>query len=319
MWSCACHLLQRYVNECVIVVMGSCRFENLPVLSTACAFFFTLTLSVLQFINTSFSFGGLVRYAADTREWGYMGPVWHGGQAIKALISAADAIPSARMLGYSGPLNPKPWVAGAELGAAFTLRQRIRSGADMGLILSCENACCTTQTSTMLEGMHGLMVLGNHTSNITYTAAATSAAVWALRTLSVPNEPGLMYDGYNQATGEWLPLKWNTITPDGIGRPMNDDSVFLRASKTPPEMVGPSSVDAVRLRQAFYEVLDRLIQSEGPPGNWGGYVPCSGVNGTMHPRQAFWWGMPFIEAFRDTGNTTYLAVAQRSAEWCVAV
>jgi hypothetical protein len=154
--------------------------------------------------------------------------------------------------------------------------------------------------------------------NPRYTSAATDAAVWALRTLSVPNEPGLMYDGYDQVTRAWLPLKWNTLTRDGIGRPMNDDSVFLRASQLPTAAGGPSVADAARLRAAFYEVLDRLLLTEGPPGNWGGYVPCSGVNGTMHPRQAFWWGMPFIEAYRDTRNATYLAVAQRSAEWCVS-
>ena len=107
------------------------------------------------------------RYAAGTRQWGYMGPVWHGGQSIKALVHAAQAVPSARALGYAGPLDAAPWVVAAERGASFTLRQRVSTGPDVGLILSYENACCTTQTSTMLEGMHGLMVLGNHTKNTT--------------------------------------------------------------------------------------------------------------------------------------------------------
>lgn len=40
--------------------------------------------------------------------------------------------------------------------------------------------------------------------------------------------------------------------------------------------------------------------------------PSTGQN---HPRQAFWWGRPFLQAYLHTGNASYLAVANRSAYW----
>ena len=125
------------------------------------------------------------------------------------------------------------------------------------------------------------------------------------------NDTGLMYDAYNLSTNTFIPYKWNTVTARGVGRPMNDDSMFLRGSQLP----SANAPTEAKMRSAFYSVLDRLVATEGPPGNWGGYVPCSGINGTMHPRQAFWWGLPFFHAYADTKNKTYLAVAKRSGMW----
>ena len=46
---------------------------------------------------------------------------------------------------------------------------------------------------------------------------------WALKTM-MPSEPGLMFDSYNLTSRSFIPLQWNTLTADRVGRPMADDS-----------------------------------------------------------------------------------------------
>ena len=86
-----------------------------------------------------------------------MGPVWHGGQDIKALVLASRAEAAAKSLGWAAPFPTAAWLRAAEDGAAFSLRTQEMSGGDLGLIHAFENSCCDVQTSTLLEGMHGLI------------------------------------------------------------------------------------------------------------------------------------------------------------------
>ena len=266
-----------------------------------------------------------------------MGPIWHGGQAIKGLVLASGLGEAAAKLGWKGAaFNRAAWLATAERAAEFTLRNRETSGPDAGLIHAYENDCCSALTSTQLEGLHGLTLLSNATGDRRYADVALAATSWSLKTLMTgAGNEGLMYDGYNLTTRRFEPMVTNFVTKSGVGRPMNDDSMFLVASRLATEPALKA-----KLREAFFRVLDRLIASEGPPGNWGGYRPSTGVNGSQHPRQAFWWGRPFIDACTrtpqtplfaflpplvtlslcwctdiETGNETYLGVATRSAEW----
>ena len=200
-----------------------------------------------------------------------MGPVWHGGQDIKALVLASRAESAAKALGWKEPFPVSEWLRAAEAGAGFTLRTQEMAGEDMGLIHAFENSCCDVQTSTLLEGMHGLLLLGNETGNTTYIERASLAVEWALKTL-MPSEPGLMFDSYNLSSRNFIPLKWNTLTTDRVGRPMADDSMFLRVARL-------GRPKAPQLRKAFYAVIERLVQTEAPPGNWGGceYEESPGV------------------------------------------
>ena len=86
-----------------------------------------------------------------------MGPVWHGGQAIKGLVLASGLGAAAAKLGWKGAgFNRAAWLATAERAAEFTLRNRETSGPDAGLIHAYENDCCSALTSTQLEGLYGL-------------------------------------------------------------------------------------------------------------------------------------------------------------------
>ena len=70
-----------------------------------------------------------------------------------------------------------------------------------------------------------------------------------------------------------------------------------------------------RYRIIFWQVIERLIKEENPPGNWIKYFPCNEKKGYIHPRHAFWWGRPFIRAYEETGESKYLEVAIRAGEW----
>ena len=233
-----------------------------------------------------------------------MGPVWHGGQAIKGLVLASGLGAAAAKLGWKGAgFNRAAWLATAERAAEFTLRNRETSGPDAGLIHAYENDCCSALTSTQLEGLYGLCLLSNATGDRRYADAALAATSWSLKTLMTgAGNEGLMYDGYNLTTRRFEPMVTNFVTKSGVGRPMSDDSMFLRASRLATEPALKA-----KLRAAFFRVLDRLIASEGPPGNWGGYRPSTGVNGSQHPRQAFWWGRPFIDACTRTPQAPLFA------------
>src|SRR5271157_5523966 len=88
---------------------------------------------------------------------------------------------------------------------------------------------------------------------------------------------------------------WRHLPPpagtDKPGRPLNDDAIFLK-----PAARGGNP----GLRTMFYQVADRLLREEDPPGNWIGFGPCNAITGMIHPRQAYWWGRSMIDAFRDS-------------------
>ncbi|MCM8757181.1 MAG: hypothetical protein NC823_01720, partial [Candidatus Omnitrophica bacterium] len=52
-----------------------------------------------------------------------------------------------------------------------------------------------------------------------------------------------------------------------------------------------------------------------PPGNWISYPPANRQRGTIHPRHAYWWGRPFLAAYRHTREKKYLECGWRAAEW----
>ena len=72
-----------------------------------------------------------------------------------------------------------------------------------------------------------------------------------------------------------------------------------------------------KFERVFLATMERLLADEAPPGNWGAYVPCTGAHGTLHPRQAYWWGAPMIDAYEHTEDPRFLEAANRSAYWYI--
>lgn len=231
-------------------------------------------------------------YHPATKRWDVFCPIWHGGQAVKALCLAERATGDGR------------WRQTAVDGAEFILHNQVTKGPDAGLILAYEDLPDKVCSSAILESLDGLFHLSDLTGDTRFQDAAVAAVMW-LRDHAWVRGEGILRDWYDPDQGKFIdPYQ---IAQDGsVGRPLVDDAVWLTAARRGGE---PS------LRAVFYEILERLLRDEHPAGNWVKYRPCQWETGQIHPRHAFWWGFPMIDAWRDTGDTRWLDVAIRSGQW----
>jgi hypothetical protein len=71
------------------------------------------------------------------------------------------------------------------------------------------------------------------------------------------------------------------------------------------------------MKDIFYATAEGLLAEEEPSGNWIRYWPCNARTHTLHPRRAYWWGLPFVDAYRDSGLARYLACAIRVGDWYI--
>lgn len=241
--------------------------------------------------------GAMREYDAADKRWHVFGPLWHTGQAVKALVQAY------RVLGEA-------WVLEAATTAAdFIMAARHQDASDpyRGLITAFENhAPEASATSCMLEALDGLFYMTDETGVPDYTDAAVAALDWARRNVFLP-ECGLFLDDFVLARGQARSAP-NTLLHGVPGRPLADDGVFLK---------GYHRTGDIRLRDVFFGTAERLLAEEDPPGNWINFPPCDSVGGIIHPRHAFWWGRPMIAAWKESNDDRYLQCALRTADWYV--
>lgn len=226
-------------------------------------------------------------YQVSTRQWGYFCPVWHTGQAVKALVMASDVL-------GDGVLS------GAIAGGDFIVGNAVREGEDAGLILAYEDDPERVNTSAILETLDGLFILSEKTGRAEYREAALAALDWVARKAYMPGE-GLFRDCYDPVTRAMVPARYGTV-----GRPLLDDAVFLKGYRLSGDE---------RFRTIALETAERLLKDEDPPGNWVAYAPCDKVSGAIHPRHAYWWGRPMLDLFRETGDERFRAAFERSVSW----
>ncbi|MCC6679912.1 MAG: hypothetical protein IT445_03320 [Phycisphaeraceae bacterium] len=224
--------------------------------------------------------------------WWFFCPMWHGGQAVKALLKAYAVTPQAS------------WLKAAVLGGDFICRHQIDDELDKGLLLAYEDFSDKVTVSAVLESLDGLVELGRHTNNEQYVSAAIKALQWCAAKAWIRGE-GLVRDLYDPRTRQFVHHPYPSL-PGREGRPLADDAVWLSGAKLCGDSV---------LRDIFYEILGRLLTDETPTGNWADYCPCHIKEGWIHPRHAYWWGRPFLAAWRDTHEQMWLDAAVRAGEW----
>jgi len=252
------------------------------------------------FVYRSFN-GAMREYDAGPRQWMLFGPTWHTGQAVKAFVMAY------RLLGEQWLLD------GARAAAEFLMRERITDPADpdAGFIFAPEGGwpggpTRITVTVGILEGIDGLMHLGDETGEEPYWQAALAALDWVARRAFIPDE-GLFYDIFDPETRQIRSIDAMTQREQPLpGRPLLDDGVFLK---------GYRKSRNEEFRTVFYATAERLLRDEDPPGNFILYSPSNFLTGQNHPRHAYWWGRPMIMAWQDSGDRRYLDCAQRCARF----
>jgi len=245
------------------------------------------------------SWRGAIRgeYNAATRRWGFFCPVWHTGQAVAALTLAGQV------------LGNKSWLLdSAGLGAQFIGAQRIDDpqDEDYGLICAYEDWPDAANVSAIIEALNGLFLFSDH--------GLPAARDWALDALSWIERKsyiagcGLFQEPYAPCQRQFVPLSSRDASERIWQRPLLDDAVFLR---------GYRLTGRQEWRDIFFQTAEQLLANENPPGNWIGYPPCSRKEGLFHPRQAYWWGLPMIDAWQESGQERYLHCARRVAQWYV--
>lgn len=235
-------------------------------------------------------------YDAGKKQWDFFCPIWHGGQAIKALIGAYKLF------------NDIKYLNGAKLIAGFIEKERIDdvSDPDYGLILAYEDRGNAVNTSAILECVDGLMDLSEITGDMKYFNMGADGLKWVAEKSYIQKE-GLFKDSYEVAGRRWVSV-YEGQDQTYPGRPLLDDGVFLRLFKH----TGNSM-----FKDIFYETAQRLLKDEEPEGNWIKYGPCDKDLGRIHPRHAYWWGKPMIFAYEDSGEERYLDCAKRAGNWYV--
>jgi hypothetical protein len=228
-------------------------------------------------------------------KWSFFGTVWHTGQACKALALASHC------------LNDDKILDGAKRAAGFLRRQQITdpNDADHGMIASYEDPGPWITTSCMTECCDGLFTLADVTGDDRYAQWATDAVCWCAKKLYAGD--GVFHDAYVPSTRKLGTPGWKDRW-GRAGRPLWDDGVWLKAAK---------HANRPELRKIFFEVADRLLHTEDPPGNWMAYTPCDWRSTSIHPRQAFWFGRPMWMAYRESGRQKYRDCFDRACQWYV--
>ena len=230
-------------------------------------------------------------YRAADRKWDFVCPIWHTGQAIKALAQASRV------------MEDEALAAAAKFSAEFIGAERVAEhrNKNFGLIFGFEDKGDEVNTSAVLECVDGLFALSDVTGDRRYADWALDAVFWVTRNAYLGE--GLFRDSFDVKSWKFVAPPWQSDKP---GRPLIDDAVLLKAWKRTKNPL---------CRKVFFAVADRLLKDEDPPGNWIGYPPCNVRTGTIHPRQAYWWGHPMIAAWQESGERKYLDCARRAGEW----
>ncbi|MFA5865435.1 MAG: hypothetical protein WC975_12220 [Phycisphaerae bacterium] len=242
------------------------------------------------------SWKGAIRgeYSVAQKQWDFFCPVWHTGQAVKALVLAAEYFKNER------------YQSAARLGADFIINNQIWNpeNPDHGLILAYEDYGDKVTTSAILESMHGLILLADTESSSELWSRLTTAGNFLIDKLYMPQEC-LFRDLYDPAIHCAAPNPYRTKNNIG-GRPLLDDSIMLRLYHKTKEK---------HFLDVHIKISETLVREQNPKGNWIDYGPCNPKTGSFHPRHTYWWGLPLLGTYRETGREEFLHTALACGEF----
>lgn len=238
-------------------------------------------------------FAGAMRteYDTTTKVWSINGPVFHTGQAVRALLVAYRRTGDAR------------YRDSALLGGEFLLRERIGEPGhpQFGLLKSLEQNDDEINVQVTIEAMAGLLDLFELTGDARYLDLARNSAEILVDGAYLPDQR-LMLDHYSLKKRAFFRDPDNEFP----GRAMLDDAVLVRLSKLTGEE---------RFQDVFLAMAGRIFDAEGPSGTWLHFPPWKPSAGRIHNRKSWWWGWPLLSAYDVSGEQRFLDGAIRAADW----
>ncbi|CAN5775813.1 hypothetical protein BH23CHL5_BH23CHL5_06360 [soil metagenome] len=241
--------------------------------------------------HRSFIGGFRTEYDTSTRRWWVNGPVFHAGQAIRALLVAAEVTGEGRFR------------ASAIRAGEFIADECIEDveSPQQGLLMSLEQNEDEINIQVTVEALSGMLDLYEATEDGRYWSLLERNAEILVRDAYLP-EHRLMHHHYSLTQQRFI----GDVSSGYPGRAMVDDAFFLRMFRVSGNQ---------DYRTVFLEMADRLIEIERPPGTWIDLPPWRAIEGRIHNRKNWWWGYPLLAAYDETGNSRYLECAVRAADW----
>ena len=247
------------------------------------------------------NWGGAIRtmYWVASGRWQLAGGAWwHTGQAVKGLVLAH------KLLGHDKHLQA------ARRGVEFLLRSQIQPPDDnAGLIVAEEDVVPKhphhASTSSQLESLAGLLAFADATGEDRPRQAALDALDWISRKMYAGG--GYFPYYYDLQTHKSVRCRdAEMLPPSAAGRPLLDDAMFL---------VGSRLAGRDDWRRIFFDTADRLLADGSPPQNWNLYSIPGRTRGATHPRNPYWWGLPMLDAYEESGRREYLEHAIAAGQW----
>jgi rhamnogalacturonyl hydrolase YesR len=235
---------------------------------------------------------GAVRNEYDTKTgtWSLNGPVWHTGQAMRAVL-----------IGWRRSGDDSLLDAARAMGE-YVARNIVDTPGhpNHGLLLAYEGDNVTINNQTVAETLPGLFDLADATGEQRWIDLARAAGDFLLGGFNATE--GLIADHYHVEEQRFI------IDPDNVrqGRIILDDAALVTLS----ELTGDS-----RYRDTFLSMAERALREEDPPGNWIVFPPWHRDTERLHIRCSWWWGYPMLTAYDLTGDERFLQAGIRAAGW----
>ena len=166
-------------------------------------------------------------YHAAEHKFDFSGPMWHTGQALKALVMASRV------------LEDEQYVAAARFSADFIGSERNvdRRSRNYGLIYAYEYKGDEVNTSALFESLDGLLVLAEATADRKYADWALDAAFWAARNAYLSD--GLFRDAFDVKTGLFVPAPCPATSRACL---LLDDAMLLKTYKQTKNAMVPQDL-----------------------------------------------------------------------------
>jgi hypothetical protein len=229
-------------------------------------------------------------YNTKTHTWYLNGPVWHTGQAIRALVIA-----------YRHTSDDALLQVCADMGD-YIVRNIVDDpgGPNHGLLLAYEGDNVAVNNQIVFETIPGLLDLAEVLDDRSWVDHASRAADFTLGGF-LPEE-GLLVDHYHVDEARFVGDPDNPYP----GRPALDDAALhLLAQATGQD----------KYNEVFLSIADRTVREEDPLGTWIIFPPWDYRTGRMHIRTSWWWGYPMLKAYDISNDPRFWQAALRVGDW----